>query len=104
MAVEWLDPCECDPPHRVTHPEKLVDLLTDMDDHGWRGAALVGYRQADGRVQLMSGSHRHAATAFLRIRVPVEVYPEDCVRTVWGTDDWLVIMTPKWTCEGRMSL
>ena len=85
----------CDPPHRVTHDEKAHKLSVSMARYGGNGPCLVGYRTAEDRVQLLSGSHRYAAaTSLRRATVPVQVYPEWFVQALWGTEDWTWLMTP----------
>jgi len=57
----WVSPWRCDPPHRISHPEKL-DELTRLLAKGWGKGhpALVGYPYGE-RIQLLSGSHRIVA-------------------------------------------
>lgn len=83
----------CLPPHRITHPEKLEELLESMKLIGWLGMPLVGYRLDDGMVQLITGSHRIVAAELAGLEaVPVEVYSEEYVRSIWGTDHWLSLI------------
>lgn len=88
--ITWLDPAACDPPHAVTHEDKL-ELLIDSLRNGWNGPALLGYRLRR-RIQLISGSHRWAASAFLERTLPVEVMSYSYVRGIYGTPKWLELM------------
>lgn len=88
-GTELIDPTECLPPHRITHPEKLDELRESMSEHGWLGGPLAGYRLRNGAIQLISGSHRVIAARLAGLkRIPAKVHPEWHVRSVWGTDEW----------------
>lgn len=89
---EWLRPEQCDPPHRVTDEDRLGALVEALTD-GWGVGqpALIGYH-IDGRVQLISGSHRHAAARINDQRIPVKVYSCSFIQSIWGTDDWLTLL------------
>ena len=54
-----------------------------------RHSALVGY-PLDGRVQLLSGTHRHEAAHRAHIRLPVRILPRSVVEALWGTPEWAV--------------
>jgi hypothetical protein len=96
--ITWLPVEACDPPHGVARPDQVVDLANAFVRGGWgRGQpALVGYRY-EGRVQLLSGSHRWAAALLAGLeRIPVILREEADVRTSWGVNDltaWKQIMT-----------
>jgi hypothetical protein len=49
--------------------------------------ALVGYPR-DGRVQLLSGTHRHLAAKQAGIMLPVTLKLRSIVEAAWGTDAW----------------
>jgi len=87
----WLDPTICDPPHSVSRPEQVEALFEEFSQLGWDllQPALVGYRLGD-RVQLLSGSHRHAAALLARIEIPVVIYPLTTIQHAWGNLDWWV--------------
>ena len=89
----WATPKACDAPHTPMHPEQVA-VLAEAFQQGWDCSkpALVGYR-LDGRIQLLSGSHRHAAAAIVGLAVPVVVWPEKDVQEVWGDLTlWATIM------------
>lgn len=91
----WLSPLDCSPPHRVTHPEKFSELITEFCARGWdeSNPRLLGYFwPEDGRVQLISGSHRWAAALCAEIDIPVDVYPFEFIQEIWGTQRWLELL------------
>lgn len=93
-GVSWLQPSACFPPHRVTHPAKLLGLYRDFVDNGWDTSkpALVGYPWGEG-IQLISGSHRHAAALEAGIRIPVEIVPYSQVWATWGhLERWAALL------------
>lgn len=88
-------PAGCIPPHRVTRPEQVDELAEQFLKHGWdrtRGA-LVGYRLG-GKVQLLNGTHRHAAaTVANNLAIPVSVVNLKDVENAWGDlDKWKKLM------------
>ena len=92
--VQWLSPSQCLPPHRVTHPEKMAELLQMFLNGGWDTgeSALVGYHDGD-TVQLLSGSHRWAAAAAAGMRIPVIVKPYSEVLCSYGNlERWAMLM------------
>jgi ParB-like chromosome segregation protein Spo0J len=91
VVISLLDPKDCDPPHRVTHPEKLNWLISELTVKGWKGRVLIGYK-LDGRVQLISGSHRYEAAKRLSLKLPVLLYPYDYITAIYGTDEWLFLV------------
>lgn len=55
-------------------------------------SALVGY-PLDGRVQLLSGTHRHEAARRAGILLPVVLWLRSDVELAWGNlEDWLHLM------------
>lgn len=95
-TITWLGTDQLDPPHRVTHPEHADALTADMARVGWRmGApACLGY-DLNGRVQLISGSHRWEACRRLGRLMPVVVMPYAEVAALWGTDAWVsMVLNP----------
>lgn len=84
----WLDAAACDPPHRVTHAEKFDAIAASLAASGWKPdePVLLGYER-EGRVQLITGSHRHAAARALRLPLPVLIRHD--VDALWGTDGWV---------------
>ena len=90
--VKWINPKFCTPPHRVTHPDKFIDLCEQFTKNGWNTEepALVGYQYMG--IQLISGSHRWAAAINSNIKIPVIIYPYKTILRIWGTDDWLQLL------------
>ena len=85
---KWVPSEACNPPHRVSRPEQVEQLRESISSKGWNGHYLVGY-QLNNRIQLLSGTHRHAAAA----KVPVVVWPESTIRESWGDlKKWNYIM------------
>lgn len=89
--IKWVEPASCLPPHRVTHPTKLVELIKSISANGWNGQALIGY-PLDGELQLLSGSHRHEACRLLECRLPLVLHSYEFLRHLWGTDKWIDLM------------
>jgi hypothetical protein len=81
---------DCDPPHDVTHPEHASKLFRDFEKNGWAPdkPALIGYPW-EGKIQLVSGSHRWAAANANKMKIPVVIRSFDEVKRIWGTDEWL---------------
>jgi len=90
-----LDPSDCDPPHSLdlslgSRDSQKVELLAEaFAAHGFDPSmpALVGYPK-DGRVQLLSGTHRHEAARRAEIPLPVTLYLRSYVEAAWGTPGW----------------
>lgn len=94
-GFQWLNPRVCEPPHRVTHPEKFDRLVASLAANGWRRdcPVLLGYEaEDDGVVYLVSGSHRHAAAAALQQPIPVWVYTAEEIDTHWGHESWVQLI------------
>ena len=90
-----ISPGGCHPPHKVTHPEKLKELIEAFRTTGWdmRNGTLVGYRWEDGRVQLITGSHRHAAAKEVGLAIPVKIVSYEAVWEAWGdVPRWLRLL------------
>lgn len=86
----WLDAIDCDPPHRLdmTSPRNAnkVNTLADAfekDGFDLDYPALVGY-VLNGRVQLLSGSHRHRAALLTNTKLPVTLWLGSDVERYWG--------------------
>lgn len=77
---------ECSPPHRVTHPEKLLTIMQAIKKDGWDPTcpSLVAYQSYDGHIQLVSGSHRWAAAKLAGAMIPVWLYPLDVFEEAYG--------------------
>lgn len=89
------NPIRLDPPHKVTSPEHVWALQESMEQDGWIGEPLVGYIH-NGRIQLLSGTHRRAAAIMADIKVPVIVRPFSQVQEAYGDlDKWKRVMSTK---------
>lgn len=88
-------PDDCDPPHGLdlepgTRDSLKVEYLTEcFSTVGFdpNEPALVGYPK-DGRIQLLSGTHRHTAAKRAGILLPVTLKLRSVVEAAWGTDAW----------------
>ena len=76
----------CIPPHSVSDKGRIGRLCLSFSRYGWgEYPALVGYVW-QGRVQLLSGSHRWAAAQQVGLsRIPVVVVPYMLVEASWGS-------------------
>lgn len=76
-------------PHKVVRPQQVNELAADMNKRGWVGAPLIGYwvgstPDSEPCIQLLSGTHRHAAATRVGHWVPVRVYPHSLMTRCWG--------------------
>lgn len=95
--IRWIPPQLCTPPHKVARPDQVVDLANAFVREGWNPnePALIGY-PFEGGVQLLSGSHRWAASMLAKLdKIPVEIKPLSEIEQSWGTDRWSEVMSPK---------
>lgn len=93
--ISWEHPAHWNPPHRVTHVEKLEKIYDSFITVGWLSTrpSLVGYRDEDGWQQLVSGSHRRAAALLAGIRIPVRIYSYFVMQEAWGNlEEWFKIV------------
>lgn len=92
-ALICVRPEDCDPPHAAsdTKTSELVGLFKDAgfdEDH----PALIGY-PLNGRIQLLSGSHRHAAAIKTNTKLPVTLWLQSDINAAWGDlEEWAKIM------------
>lgn len=92
--LQWLHPQACTPPHAVGRPEQVEELAHQFQTSGWDRSkpALIGYPW-EGSVQLLSGSHRWAASVQAQLEaIPVVVVDFALVDRAWGTDEWAELM------------
>ena len=89
-----VDPDDCFPPHGLNmeyeyHRNKVKWLRKEFEKNGFdtNHSALVGY-PSDGKIQLLSGTHRHRAAKQAGIKLPVTLWLRSDVERVWGTEDW----------------
>lgn len=93
--IIWLHPNDCDPPHslNLTHGSRDLIKVEGLEEkfrvYGFdtHYPALVGY-PFNGRVQLLSGTHRHEAARRCSIKLPVTLFLRSYVEAYWGTDKW----------------
>lgn len=90
----WIKPTDCDPPHGLDlqwkhDSDKVADLERQFRQEGFslQKPALVGYPK-DGRIQLLSGTHRHLAAICADIMLPVTMWLRSYVEAAWGTEHW----------------
>lgn len=90
----WIHPSDCDPPHGL-------DMRTDRDFNKVKSLhsaflaegfdpkfpALIGYPN-NGRIQLLTGTHRHEAAKRANILLPVSLVLRSDVERTWGTSLW----------------
>lgn len=94
-VVHWLAAGDCDAPHGLDmtteHDRAKVERLVDafmLRGFDRREPALVGYVK-DGRVQLLSGTHRHAAAGIACVPLPVVLWLGSDIEQAWGDlDKW----------------
>lgn len=91
--VQWTNTEFCDPPHRVTHPEKFFELLEMFKKNGWdtNHPPLLGY-WLENKIQLISGSHRWAAAKEAEIKIPILLHTYEKIFNIWGTEEWLHLL------------
>lgn len=92
--VIWMDPDDCDPPHEVRKHERLWPLIEAFKANGFdkNRPALIGYI-LNGRVQLLSGTHRHTSAKEAGIKIPVTLWLGSQIDTSWGTlEEWRKVM------------
>lgn len=90
----WVNPNDCRPPHGLDleskHDNEKVAYLTKcFQERGFSRnfPAMVGY-VVDGKIQLLSGTHRHLAAIRAGIDIPVTLWLRSDVESTWGTDLW----------------
>lgn len=92
-------PEDCDPPHGLDltpggRDDTKVQWLMEMfarDGFSMKHSALVGY-PLNGRIQLLSGTHRHEAAKRAHIRLPVRMHLRSVVEAAWGTEAWAALI------------
>jgi hypothetical protein len=89
----WMNATELEPPHMVVRPNQVLELVEDFQTKGWDTSKppLRAY-PFQGKIQLLSGTHRRAAAELAAIKVPVVVWDTWEVEKAWGTSDWDRIM------------
>lgn len=90
----WVDHTDCEPPHSLdltpgSRDSLKVERLTEaFARHGFdpNEPVLVGY-PLDGRIQLLTGTHRHEAAKRAGIRLPVRLILRSVWSAGWGTPE-----------------
>lgn len=93
LALIWVDPADCDPPH-AAEPTKMAKFVTAFQEAGFdeNHPAVIGY-PFNGRIQLLSGSHRHAAAIRTGTKLPVTMWLQSDVQRAWGNlAEWAKVM------------
>jgi hypothetical protein len=91
-----LHPDDCDPPHKLDLSEGSRDSLKvewlermfREDGFSHEHSALIGY-PLNGKIQLVSGTHRHEAARRAGILLPVTLTLRSDVEAYWGTEAWI---------------
>ncbi len=80
----------CEPPHRVTHPDKLMELTKEFSQSGFSTShqPLIGYYD-ENKIQLITGSHRWAACKKTKRYVPVLLQDKEYLNDIWGSELWV---------------
>ena len=93
-SIHWLPTGVCFPPHRVVRPSQVAELAGQFREGGWdlSKPPLIGYPYGEG-IQLLSGTHRHAAAMEAGIKVPVRIVSYSDVWLSYGhLERWLELM------------
>jgi len=90
----WVDADDCNPPHGLDmesprDADKVAMLQAAFEKDGFDPSypALVGY-PLEGKIQLLSGTHRHMAGKLAGVKLPVTLFLRSDVEETWGTDWW----------------
>lgn len=91
-VVYWLDPKICIRPHSVSRPDDVIDFANQFVEHGWdpNKPRLIGYPYIENdfekllKIQLLTGTHRHAAAQLAGILIPVIIRSFDEVKRAAG--------------------
>ncbi len=90
----WVHPDDCEPPHglNMNDPrdyEKVNYLRECFLEKGFDldQPALIGY-PLNGKIQLLSGTHRHLAAKQAGILLPVSLWLRSDIERMWGTMGW----------------
>lgn len=90
----WVNASDCDPPHGLDmlgerDANKVARLYEAFMIEGFdlNEPALVGY-PLNGRIQLLSGTHRHEAASRAGILLPVTLWLNSDIMETWGTELW----------------
>jgi len=95
----WVAPDDCLPPHGLDmewdHDRVKVEELTRLfQEHGFdkNKPALIGY-PLNGKIQLLSGTHRHEAAKRAGILLPITPWLRSNIEGSWGQlEAWKKVM------------
>lgn len=98
----FVSPADCDPPHGLDLSPgsrdsiKVENLTEAFASKGFdeNEPALIGY-PLNGRIQLVSGTHRHEAAKRAHIRLPVHLILRSVAESLWGTPKWQEFLKDK---------
>ena len=92
--IIWVSPDDCMPPHGLDmQRERDANKVKMLADAFWANGfdknepALVGY-PLDGKIQLLTGTHRHEAAKLAGILLPIKMWLRSDVEEMWGTELW----------------
>ncbi len=97
----WLDPEDCVPPHGLDlSPGSRDDQKVCRLEAAFRARggfdpeypAVVGYPDGAGKVQQLTGTHRHEAARRAGVKLPVTLFLRSYVEAAWGTDRWATLI------------
>lgn len=92
-ALIWVSTSDCDPPH-AADDAKMKIFVEKFERAGFDPdhPAVIGY-PFNGRIQLLSGSHRFAAAKRLGLLLPVTLWLSSDVEKAWGNlEEWAKVM------------
>lgn len=96
--IIWAIPDDCIPPHGLdmesSRDANKVSMLANAfqkDGFDLNMPALIGY-PLDGKIQLLSGTHRHLAAKQAGIRLPVSLWLRSDIECLWGTEEWAKVL------------
>jgi hypothetical protein len=72
---------------------KVAMLVNAFKENGFdlNMPALIGC-PLDGKIQLLSGTHRHLAAKQVGIRLPVSLWLRSDIECLWGTEEWAKVL------------
>lgn len=93
-------PEDCVPPHGLDLTPgsrdslKVEFLEAAFREHGFdpNEPALVGYANADKKIQLLTGTHRHEAARRCDMFLPIRMIMRSTVERTWGTECWSYVI------------
>lgn len=93
-SVIYFDVKDCIPPHSVKDFKKVERFIKIFENEGFNKnePCLIGYPW-EGKIQLLSGSHRYKAAEIVGLQLPVVLWLRSDVEKSWGDiNSWKEIM------------